>query len=320
MRPGSVLIEVKSMGVNNTDINTRIGWYDQGEGEDDEEDKKGWNGKSSPFPLVQGTDAAGIIVQVGEGIEKYYIGKTVLIQSCTDNGWFGTDFDGGFQEKVVVPFSHCWTVNNTLTMEELGAIPCSYGTAESMLIRARITPGMQIMVPGASGGVAGAVIDLCARARNVNVVAIVGEGKKALLEEAYQGLPVTVREGRFGGEKWSKIVEEFKGCVDVVVDNVGGGGVMDILSCLKRGGSYVTSGAIAGAKVEIDMRTIYLNDLSILGSTKWADDCFPNLQRFINDSKIKPLITKVFKLQDIAEAQKAFLDKGAKVGKFVLTP
>mmetsp|Transcript_26839 Transcript_26839/g.53524 ORF Transcript_26839/g.53524 Transcript_26839/m.53524 type:complete len:364 (+) Transcript_26839:135-1226(+) len=328
-----VLLEVRAMGVNNTDINTRIGWYDQGGDEDEAggdedegEQKKGWNGSATPFPLIQGTDACGVVLEVGDAVEnpEELLGKLCIVQSCTKEGWFGTDFAGAFQEKVVVGADRVFVLDREkckLSDVQLGAIPCSYGTAEAMLLRAGVTSEMKVCVPGASGGVAGAVIDLCARARGVvEVVAIVGKGKGKLLEEAYEGLRVRIVEGRWGEQGWKDAMADLAGTVDVVVDNVGGSGVNDLLKTLKRGGKYVTSGAIAGAEVNVDLRTLYLNDLSMLGSTEWGAQTFPNLVSYIEGDRISPQVTKVFALKDIAKAQEEFLDKTSKIGKFVLTP
>ncbi|MGA7266403.1 MAG: zinc-binding dehydrogenase, partial [Aestuariivirga sp.] len=88
---------------------------------------------------------------------------------------------------------------------------------------------------------------------------------------------------------------------------------------LKRGGRYVSSGAIAGPIVEFDMRDMYLKDIALIGCTAWDEPVFPNLVSYIEQGQIRPLVAKVFALEDIALAQQEFMDK-RHVGNFVLVP
>ena len=107
--------------------------------------------------------------------------------------------------------------------------------------------------------------------------------------------------------------------VDVVVDNVAGPGFGSMLDVLKRGGRYTSSGAIAGPVVSLDMRTFYLRDLTLVGCTAWDEPVFPNLVGYIERGEIRPLVAKTFPLEQIAEAQREFLEK-RHVGNFVLVP
>ena len=106
---------------------------------------------------------------------------------------------------------------------------------------------------------------------------------------------------------------------DVAVDNVAGAGFGAVLSALRRGGRYVSSGAIAGAVVDLDMRTMYLRDLRLIGCTAWDEPVFPNLIGYIERGEIRPLVAATFPLHDIVAAQQQFLRK-EHVGKFVLLP
>ncbi|MHA7275782.1 zinc-binding dehydrogenase [Arthrobacter sp. Hz1] len=107
--------------------------------------------------------------------------------------------------------------------------------------------------------------------------------------------------------------------VDVVIDNVAGPGFPAMLSLLRRGGTYVSSGAIGGPVVELDMRTIYPKDLTLIGCTAWDDAVFPDVISYIERGEIRPLLAKVFPLDQLADAQREFLEK-AHVGNFVLIP
>ena len=107
--------------------------------------------------------------------------------------------------------------------------------------------------------------------------------------------------------------------VDLVVDNVAGDGFPTMLKLLKRGGRLVSSGAIAGPIVDLDMRDMYLKDIRLIGCTAWDEPVFPNLIRYIEANEIHPLLAKTFPLNEIATAQAEFLEK-KHIGNFVLIP
>jgi NADPH:quinone reductase-like Zn-dependent oxidoreductase len=109
------------------------------------------------------------------------------------------------------------------------------------------------------------------------------------------------------------------GAVDVVVDNVAGAGFGAMLDVLCRGGRYVSSGAISGPVVALDMRVLYLRDLTLIGCTGWDEPVFPNLMAYIARGEIRPLLARTWPLERIAAAQQEFLKK-SHVGNFVLIP
>lgn len=326
-----VLLQVLAAGVNNTEINTRLGWYSSkvttstealtsGEKETQEAKKQedgGWN-EATPFPFIQGTDCCGLVVAVAPGGDENLLGSRVLVRSCMrsedwdslENKWMASDFDGAFAQFVKVPASEVFSVNCEWSDAELGTIPCAYGTAENMIHRAKVAQGEHVLIVGASGGVGSAAVQLAKR-RGAFVTAIAGKSK---LEQvgAIGADQVIARDDDivdFLGEK----------SVDVVVDNVAGSSFGAMLKVLKRGGRFVSSGAIAGPLVELDMRDFYLKDLTLIGCTAWDEPVFPNLVSYIEKGEIKPLLAKTFPLEKIIEAQSEFLEK-KHVGKFVLIP
>ena len=304
---GEVLIKVLAAGVNNTEINTRLGWYSGG----------GWH-IPTPFPFIQGTDCCGIVTQTFDSDDAELVGKRVLVRPCMRpdgfdsmlNIWMGSDFDGAFAQYVKVPANEVFPIESSWTDAELGSIPCSYGSAENMVQRSRVTPGEHVLVAGASGGVGSAVVQL-AKVRGATVTAIVGKSK----------MNEVLRVGAdFVVDRDSDIVSELgEECFDVVIDNVGGPQFAGELKTLKRGGRYASSGAIGGPLVNLDLRTMYLKDLTLIGCTAWDETVFPQLVSYIESNRIKPLVAKTFPLADIAHAQQEFLEK-KHVGKFVLIP
>ena len=107
--------------------------------------------------------------------------------------------------------------------------------------------------------------------------------------------------------------------IDAVVDVVGGGQFAELLDVLRRGGRYAVAGAIGGPMVALDLRTLYLKDLRLLGCTVLDESVFKNLVGYIERSEIKPLVAAVHPLSAIVEAQQEFLLK-KHTGKIVLIP
>lgn len=304
---GEVLIKVLAAGVNNTEINTRLGWYSGG----------GWH-IPTPFPFIQGTDCCGIVTQTFDSEHCALVGKRVLVRPCMRpdgfgsmlNIWMGSDFDGAFAQYVKVPANEVFPIESSWTDAELGSIPCSYGSAENMVQRSHVTSGDHVLVAGASGGVGSAVVQL-AKVRGATVTAIVGKSK---MDEVI-GIGAD-----FVVDRDSDLVSELgEERFDVVIDNVGGPHFEGELNTLKRGGRYASSGAIGGPLVNLDLRTMYLKDLTLIGCTAWDEPVFPQLVSYIESDRIKPLVAKTFPLADIAHAQQEFLEK-KHVGKFVLIP
>ena len=322
--PGEVLIKVGAAGVNNTDINTRIGWYSKAVAEATEAgaatgitgaEDDGWSGAAFQFPRIQGADACGRIVEVGAGVDPRRIGERVLVEPVFrrdepfDVVYFGSEADGGFAEYCRAPAVHAHAVHSTLSDAELASFPCAYSAAENMLTRIGLAAGERVLITGASGGVGSAAVQLAKR-RGAEVTAMAGADKSEAVHAlgADHVIPRNADLAALFGP------EHFAAAVDIV----GGAQFASILNSLKRGGRYGVAGAISGPIVELDLRTLYLKDLRLLGCTILEPEVFPNLVGYIERGEIKPLLAKTYPLFDIAQAQEAFLTK-RHVGKIVLT-
>ncbi|MGB0865424.1 MAG: alcohol dehydrogenase family protein [Granulosicoccaceae bacterium] len=324
---GEVLLKVLAAGMNNTEINTRLGWYSASVTESTsdtasqnpsvENNDGGWN-KGTPFPFVQGTDCCGQVVSVADASDEHLINKRVLVRACMrvtdfnslDNIWMGSDFDGAFAQYVKVRASEVFPVQCDWSDAELGTIPCAYATSENMLHRAELSAGETVLITGASGGVGSATVQLAKR-RGARVVAVAGGSKHSAVADlgADQLL-----------DRSADILEALGAeSIDLVIDNVAGDNFPAMLKVLKRGGRLVSSGAIAGPVVSLDMRDMYLKDIRLIGTTAWDEPVFANLIGYIERGEIKPSLAKTYPLEKIAEAQEEFLKK-AHVGKFVLIP
>jgi NADPH:quinone reductase-like Zn-dependent oxidoreductase len=305
---GEVLIQVAAAGINNTDVNTRIGWYSKGT----------WSGRALEFPRIQGADVCGRIVDVGEGVSRDRIGERVLVRNMLRTPvdyrpfecWtFGSECDGGFAQFTVAPARETYAVRSDWSDEELAAIPCAYSTAENMLHRAAVE-SERVLVTGASGGVGLAAVQLAKR-RGATVVAVCSAAKAA--DVMAQGADRTVDRGA------DLIGALGRDSVDVVLDVVGGPQLSQSLDLLRPGGRYAISGAIGGPVTEIDLRTLYLKDISVLGCTFQEDEVFENLVGYIERGEVRPVVSRTYPLDEIAQAQEDFLAK-KHIGKLVLVP
>ncbi len=336
LQPGEVLIEVGACGLNNTDVNTRTAWYSkavsgdtgagatQGFAETNEADSS-WGGASIQFPRIQGADVCGQVVALGAGVDAGLLDQRVLVDTWlrdwTDPmnrdqcSYYGSECDGGYAEYTTAPVSNVHRVHSSLSDSELATFATSYITAENLLNRARVAGDDTVLIPGASGGVGSALIQLAKR-RGARAIALCGESKAeqvlevgadAVLPRSPKDLRSALRDA-IGTDQ-----------VDVVADVVGGTMFGPLIDALKRGGRYTSAGAIAGAVVEFDLRTFYLNDLTFTGATIPATDIFPSVVSYIEKGEIRPLLAHTYSLEDFHTAQEAFIDK-QHVGNIVVSP
>jgi NADPH:quinone reductase-like Zn-dependent oxidoreductase len=322
--PIDVLIRVGAAGVNNTDINTRIGWYSKAVAEATDvgaasgiagAQDDGWSGAAFQFPRIQGADACGRIVAVGDNVDPARIGERVLVEpvfrgaSTFDILYFGSEVDGGFADYTCVPAMHAHRVNSELSNVELASFPCAYGTAENILTRINLQADERVLITGASGGVGSAAVQLAKR-RGAEVTAMAADAKAEIVRSLGASHVVSrdaALEALFGQEYF-----------DAAVDIVGGSQFGAILNVLKRGGRYGVSGAISGPIVDLDLRTFYLKDLRLIGCTVLEPDVFPNLVTYIERGEIQPVVAATYDLFDIVKAQEVFLTK-QHIGKIVLS-
>ena len=321
--PGEVLIQVSACGMNNTDVWVREGAYGT---ETDPDSVSTWRrGRSTlTFPRIQGTDTAGHIVAVGEGVPEQRIGERVMVDfsiynrdddSLADIDYIGHGRDGGYAEYTTVPADHAHVVNTDISDAELATFCCAYLTGEHMLDRARVAAGERVLVTGAAGGVGSGIVQLC-RARDAIPYAVTSRGKEAVLE-AIGAEAVVLRDT---GDLVAAVEQATGGApIDVVADLVAGPMFNDLLRILRPEGRYTTAGAIAGPVVQLDLRTLYLKHLEMHGSSQGTRAAFKRLVGYIEQGKIRPLLAGVYRLSDFHRAQKDFMSKQF-VGKLVVVP
>lgn len=313
--PGEVRVRVGATAVNNTDIWTREGAYGS---PDNAKATAGWRRETMTFPRIQGADVAGSIDQVGPGVPESRIGQRVLVDPMIYQGgerelvttdYLGSERDGGFAEFVTVPAGNAHVADCALNDLELATFPTAYTTAMRMLNRAAVRSGETILVTGASGGVGSALVQL-ATLRGARVVAVVGAGKQK--QAIRLGADTTI--SRY--ELKTALSDQ---SVDVVADVVAGPGFPALLNSLRPLGRYVVSGGIAGPLVQTDLRTVYLKQLELIGSSFGTHDDFVQVLAHVTAGELEPLLAASYPLRELRAAQERFVGKDF-FGKIVITP
>ena len=333
---GEVLVRVTATAKNNTDRKAREGLYptkDKGE-------VTSFAMGGSPtltFPRIQGADVAGRVVAVGEGVPDSRIGERGLLDFnlYPDErrdlnlipDYYGHGADGGFAEYVAVPADQFHHVPNPeLADAELAAMGmCSYQTAYHMMTSARVAAGERVLVTGASGGVGTALIQLC---RIVGAIpyavsqldkadALRSLGAEAVIDRG--DLPSFV----------DRVLEATGGApIDAVMDLVGGEMtdrfIDTMIQDMKARSSYPRlsiAGASGGNISEILWTRIYLYQVQIFGVSHGTREEAEQLIAWIRDGRLKPVLHAAFKLSELHEAERYFVNRGSHyLGKIVIVP
>ena len=323
-KQGEVLIKVGACSVNNTDINTRTGWYAaednfqailQDTKENDPNNTSCWTKNSTDFPRIQGADIVGKVIEIGENVDTKFIQQRVIVDSwirdknLDDYQYIGSELDGGFAEYTVVPATNVYPINSPLSDIELATFPCSYSTAENMLTKGRITAEDTVVIMGASGGVGSALIQL-SKIRGAKVIAIVGANKESFAEDL---------GADFVYQRNDKLADNLaQHQITVALDVVGGDYFNLMILALEPRGRYVSCGAIGNPMVALDLRDLIYKDLEMIGATRLESEVFQRLVRYLEEGLLKPLVAKVFQLSEIKEAQQFFQTKSF-FGKVIIT-
>ena len=308
-----VLVKVKACGVNHLDIWVRLGLA----------------GKPLKFPHILGCDIAGEIASknrnfpVGSRVMVYpglSCGKCLHCKNGRENlcskftiiGGF-SNVQGGYAEYVSAPLRNIVKIPAWFSFEEAACLGVSYLTAWSMLKSTNVTKGSTLLVYGAGSGVGSAAIQL-ARARGAKVITTVGdEGKVALAKK----LGASHVINRTKQDIATEVVTITGDGVDAVIDHVGASTWMTSLKSLKLGGKMAVCGATSGEVANVEIRTVYNKQVSIIGAYLGTKNQLVEMMRFMHAKKIRPLIDSKFSLEKAAAAHER-MEKNEQFGKIVL--
>jgi alcohol dehydrogenase len=307
---GQVLVEIAACAVNFHDIFTR----------------RGMPGIKLKLPVVVGSDIAGTICAVGEGVTQWKIGDRVLIDPVLREGTFGMigeTVDGGRASHIAVSTAQLVAIPDGVTLEQAAALPLAYGTAYRMMMtQGRVAAGEKVLVLGASGGVGAACVQLAKMVGAEVIACASSDSKLARLKDFGADHGINYATGTIlDGVKaiYGKPRVTGGGGVDLAVNFTGGDTMKETQRCVTLGGRIVSCGATAGYDVGIDMRYLWTFEHHMIGSDGWAQSDLVALLDLIAAGKLDPIIDKVFPLEETAEAERLLEDREV-VGKVLIRP
>ena len=287
------------------------------------------------YPHILGSDVAGVVREVGPGVDEALIGREVVLnpgvscgrcEACL-SGWdnlcpsyriLGENTQGGYAERIAVPATNLVNKPAGLSMIEAAAFPLTFLTAWQMLmVRAELGPGETVLIHAAGSGVGSAGLQIAKRC-GARVIALASTDAK-LAKARELGADETVRSS---DEDWPRQVRALPGVgrrgVDVVFEHVGQATWTDSIKLCRKGGRVVTCGASSGWDARTDLRHVFFRQIQILGSTMGSKANLFRIARLIEAGELRPVVDRVFPLAEAAQAHR-YLDRREQFGKVVLS-
>ena len=314
--PGEVLLKILCAGLNHLDI-----WV-----------RKGRPGTQLKMPHILGSDAAGVVVAVGEDVRSPKVGDEVIIDPglscgrcefcrqgqqslCASFGLMGLSRPGTFAEQVAVPADNCYPRPPHLSDEQAGAFALASVTAWRMLMtRAGLKPGETVLIHGIGGGVALWALQF-AKLTGAEVL-VTSSSDDKLSRAAELGADRTINYAKEDVGQSVAEVTSGRG-VDVAIDAVGAATWPLDFTCVRKGGRIVLCGVTTGAKAETDLRALYWNQLTVMGSTMGSAEDFRQMVRAVTANKLRPVMDEVFPLEKVRDATER-METGRQFGKIAL--
>ena len=235
---------------------------------------------------------------------------------CIEFGILGATRGGAYCERLVVPAGNCYPKPAHLNFVDAAAFPLTYVTAWRMLFtRGALLAGQTVLIQGIGGGVALAGLALAKLAGAEIIVTSSSDEKLSRAKDLGADHGINYKTSADVAEEVLQFTDG-RG-VDVVFDAVGGATLATNVRALRRGGRIVLCGVTGGAAAELDLRAVYWNQLSLLGSTSGSDDDFRQMLRAVEVNAIEPVIDSVYLLKDVVAAT-ARMERGEQFGKIVL--
>ncbi|MBJ8151096.1 zinc-binding dehydrogenase [Bacillus cereus] len=299
---GEVKVKLKAAGLNHRDlfiINNR---------------------KEMDLPLVIGSDGSGIVTEIGEGVSNITLHTEVIINPSI--GWehatevpelpevLGGPKGGTFAEYVIVPAENVVEKPAYLTWEESGVLSLSALTAyRALFTKGRLKCGEHVLIPGIGGGVATfAMLFAKAIGAKVSVTSRV-ENKREHAEK--YGADISFNSTG----NWEESLQGEK--VDLIIDSIGPATFLKYFDVLKPNGRIVNFGASSGDTIELPLRALFYNQIDIMGTSMGSREEFNEMIKFIEKYQIKPIIDKVYSLEEAIRALSR-MEHGEQFGNIVL--
>lgn len=274
--------------------------------------------KKEDPPLIIGSDGAGIIDAIGDGVTNVQIGQEVMINPSL--GWkeksdappkgfeiVGLPFHGTFAEYIVVPAENVVQKPAYLTWEEAGVYSLAALTAyRALFTRGQVKPGMKVLIPGIGSGVATFLLQF-AKASSATVY-VTSRSE----EKCKKALEIGADKAINSNEDWNNKLNGEK--MDLIIDCVGPATFSKSMNQLRRGGTIVTFGSSTGDEYKFNLRQFFGGQFNLLGSSMGSAEEYEEMLQFIQKHEIHPVIDHIYPLHEFKEAFER-LDAAAQLGK-----
>lgn len=304
---GEAVVAIRAAALNHRDVWIKTGQY-----------------AGLKWPCQPGSDGAGVVMAVGDGVDAAWIGREVVINPSFDWGSdeqtqgpnftiLGLPRAGTLAEKISVPVAQLSEKPAHLSWEEAAALPLAGLTAyRALFARARLRAGERVLVTGIGSGVAWFALQfavLCGA--DVWVTSSSAEKiAKAIALGAKGGFHYTRAD-------WAVEATKIAGMFDVIVDSAGGAGFGDLIDLAAPGGRIVFFGGTRGNGPALPLRKIFWRQLSLLGTTMGSPADWSAMLEFVALHRVRPVVSEVFPLARAGEAF-ALMERGGQCGKIVV--
>lgn len=306
--PGEVVVHLKAAALNRRDYWITQGMY-----------------PGIEPPVVLGSDGAGLVSQVGDGVDVTWQGREVIVnpglgwgetQAAQANDFqiLGLPRDGTFATEVAVPANQLHPKPIHLSWEEAAALPLAGVTAyRALFSQGELQAGETVLITGIGGGVATFALQF----------AVAAGAKVWVTSSSPRKIQRAVQLGAQGGfdytsETWAKECVKAAGPPNLTIDGAGGPGYAALLNLAAPGGRIVNYGATAGPPRKLDLFKVFWKQLRLQGSTMGSPADFAAMVDFVETNGIKPIIDYTFPLGDGNRAI-AQMKTSPQFGKYVVT-
>ncbi len=305
--PGEVLVRLYAAALNHRDVWIRQGQY-----------------AGLKFPIIPGSDGAGVVCEVGPGVETSWLDRPVIINPSFDWGHdpraqeprfsiLGLPHDGTLAEFIRVPVTQLAPKPTNLSWVEAAALPLAGLTAfRAVFTRAQLRAHEKVLVSGIGAGTAVFALQFAVAAGAMPCVTSSSDEKLRRAQElGAKAGTLYIHDG------WAREFGQHHGPFDVIVDSAGGAGFADLVELAAPGGRVVFFGATRGNVPDLPLRKVFWKQLSLLGSTMGSPADFQMMTDFVARHAIRPVVGSVFPIEAAAEAF-SLMERGGQFGKIVV--
>jgi len=309
---GEVIVQLKAAALNHRDVFVQQGKY-----------------PGIKLPVILGSDGAGIVLEVGEGVSEEWLGKEVIVNPSqnwgADDRFYSKNFkilgmpdNGTFAEYLKVEAKYLTPKPSHLSFEAAAALPLGGVTAwRALMSRAAMKAGDRVLVTGIGGGVALLVLQFAVAAGAEVWVTSGSDEKIAKAVELGAKGGVNYKDPNWAKNLIAATGGDRSGYFEVIIDSAGGPGFAKLIDVATAGASICFFGGTTGNITDIIPGKVFFKQLNIYGSTMGTEAEFADMVRFIEEKQIQPVIDEIVPLED-AEAALRRMDSGTQFGKIVL--